>query len=328
VDIVIGPIETYEDQLFGYKAAYEAYVLIKDLAWSERLVRYAALLPELQRGLPVPEPYKRERPGTQSDLNAYDVVYYAGEANAGAKTIAINLPNDETVQQLKGTRRLQLKNVMRAKFDKILVPIAGVLMAGDQRSLVNFEAFFQNTMFHEVAHGLGLRRTLTGKGTVREALREHAAALEEGKADVLGLYLVSQLRERGALAEGTLEQNYVTFVASILRSVRFGAADAHGRANMVQFNLLQELGAVVRDSATGTYRVRLDRMPEAVRTIAQRILTLQGDGDYQGAGRLLAERGVVPGVLRADLGRLETAGIPVDVVFERPGSGMPTVEVR
>lgn len=328
VDIVIGPIETYEDRLLGYKAAYEAYVLIKDLAWSERLARYAALLPDLQRGLPVPEPYKRERPGTQSDLNAYDVVYYAGEANAGAKTMAINLPNDDIVQQRKGTRRLQLKNVMRAKFDKILVPIASVLMASDQRSQVTFDAFFQNTMFHEVAHGLGIQRTLTGQGTVREALKEHAAALEEGKADVLGLYLVSQLRERGALAEGTLEQNYVTFVASILRSVRFGAADAHGRANMVQFNLLQELGAVARDSATGTYRVQLDRMPQAVRAIAQRILTLQGDGDYQGAGRLLAERAVVPPALRADLGRLEAAGIPVDVAFERPGSGMPTVEVR
>lgn len=326
IDVVIGPIETYEDQLFGYKAAYEAYVLIKDPAWSERLSRYAGFLPELQRGLPVPERYKRETPGAGADLHAYDVVYYAGEANAGAKTIAINLPNDETVQLEKGTRRLQLKNVMRAKFDKILVPMANVLMAEDQRPRITFDAFFQNVMFHEVAHGLGIKRTVTGKGTVRETLKEHASALEEGKADVLGLYLVSQLRERGALSEGTMEDNYVSFVASILRSVRFGATDAHGRANMVQFALFQELGAVTRDSASGTYRVHLDRMPEAVRTVAQRLLTLQGDGDYEGAGRLLAEKGPVSPALKADLDRLSRAGIPVDVVFEQRGSGLPRVE--
>jgi len=328
IDIVIGPIETYEDQLFGYKAAYEAYVLIKDLAWSERLSRYVSLLPELQRGLPVPERYKRETPGARADLNAYDVVYYAGEGNAGAKTIAINLPNDETVQLEKGTRRLQLKNAMRAKFEKILVPMAAVLIAEDQRPRVTFDAFFQNVMFHEVAHGLGIKRTVTGKGTVREALKEHASALEEGKADVLGLSLVSQLRDRGALTDGSLEDNYVSFVASILRSVRFGATDAHGRANMVQFALFQELGAVTRDSASGTYRVHLDRMPDAVRSLAERILTLQGDGDYDAAGRLLAEKGTVSPTLAADLERLSRAGIPVDVVFEQRGSGLPTVTAK
>jgi hypothetical protein len=317
IDIVIGPIETYEDQLFGYKASYEAYVLIKDPAWSERLSRFAGFLPQLQRGLPVPERYKRETPGTNADLNAYDVVFYAGEANAGAKTIAINLPNDETVQLQKGTRRLQLKNVMRAKFERILIPMTDVLLAEDQRSRITFDAFFQNVMFHEVAHGLGPKRTVTGTGTVREALKEHASALEEGKADVLGLYMVSQLRDRGALTDGSMDDNYVSFVASILRSVRFGAGDAHGRANMVQFALLQELGAVARDSASGTYRVHLDRMPGAVRTVAERILTLQGDGDYEGGGRLLAERGIVSPALKTDLDRLSAAGIPVDVVFER-----------
>ncbi|MBI2615260.1 MAG: Zn-dependent hydrolase [Gemmatimonadetes bacterium] len=328
VDVVIGPIETYEDQLLGYKASYEAYVLIKDLAWSERLSRYAGFLPQLQRGLPVPERYKRETPGANADLNAYDVVYYAGEANAGAKTIAINLPNDETVQLEKGTRRLQLKNVMRAKFEKILVPMANLLIAQDQRSRITFDAFFQNVMFHEVAHGLGIKRTVTGKGTVREALKQHASALEEGKADVLGLYMVSQLRDRGALTGGSLEDNYVSFVASILRSVRFGATDAHGRANMVQFALFQELGALTRDSASGTYRVHLDRMPEAVHTVAERILTLQGEGDYEGAGRLLAEEGIVSPVLKADLNRLSAAGIPVDLVFEQRGAGLPTVTVK
>jgi hypothetical protein len=170
LDVVIGPIEHYEDQLFGYKAAAEAYVLVKDREWSRRLERYAALLPELQRGLPVPEEYKREQPGAESDLGAYDVVYASGDANAGSKTIAINLPNDERVQLAKGTRRLQLKNAMRAKFDHILVPIAAALIAEDQRALVGFDAFFANTMFHEVAHGLGIKNTINGQGTVREAL--------------------------------------------------------------------------------------------------------------------------------------------------------------
>src|SRR5690606_39231851 len=155
IDVVIGPIETYEDQLYGYKAAYEAYVLVKDQEWSRRLARYAELLPALQRGLPVPDEYKQESPGSDSDLNAYDVIYYAGDANAGSKTIAINLPNDEQVQLEKGTRRLQLKNAMQAKFEQILVPIANEIIAEDQRSHVTFDAFFGNTMFHEVAHGLG-----------------------------------------------------------------------------------------------------------------------------------------------------------------------------
>ena len=197
VDVVIGPIETYEDALFGYKAAYEAYVLVKDKEWSKRLARYAALLPGLQTGLPVADEYKREKPGTDSDLNAYDVLFYAGDSNAGSKTIAINLPNDEEIQLKKGTRRLQLKNAMRAKFDKILVPIANVLIAEDQRSRIKFDAFFADTMFHEVAHGLGIKKTLTGKGMVRQAMKDQASALEEGKADILGLYMITKLMEQG-----------------------------------------------------------------------------------------------------------------------------------
>lgn len=317
VDVVIGPIETYEDQRYGLKAAHEGYVLIKDLEWSDRLQRFAALLPDLQRGLPVPDAYKQEMPGTDSDLNAYDVVYYAGDANAGSKTIAINLPNDEEVQLAKGTRRLQLKNAMRAKFDGIMAPIAQVLIAPDQWSHVTFDAFFANTMFHEVAHGLGIKNVLDGSGTVREALREHASPMEEGKADVLGLYMVTRLLEDGAITEGTLEDYYVTFLAGIFRSVRFGASSAHGRANMVRFSYFQDEGAFTRDAASGTYRVDMDRMRAAVDGLSELILTLQGDGDYDGVDTLLAERGNVPADLQADLDRLAGEGIPVDVVFEQ-----------
>ncbi|MFU8822050.1 MAG: dipeptidyl-peptidase 3 family protein, partial [Gammaproteobacteria bacterium] len=246
IELVIGPIESYGDGLFGYRAAFEAFVLIKDMAWSERLARFAAFLPDLQRGLPVPDEYKAEMPGTDADLNAYDAIYYAGDANAGSKTIAINLPNDEQVQLEKGTRRLQLRNAMQAKFDKILVPIARDLVAEDLQSHITFNAFFSNVMFHEVAHGLGIKNTLDGRSTVREAMREHSSALEEAKADVLGLYMITELFDRGELQEGELLDHYVTFLAGLFRSVRFGAASAHGRANMVQFNFFSERGAFER----------------------------------------------------------------------------------
>ena len=317
IDVVIGPIETYEDRLYGYRAAYESYVLIKDLEWSEQLSRFALFLPELQEGLPVPDEYKWETPGTDSDLNAYDVVYYAGHSNAGSKTIAINLPNDEEVQLEKGTRRLQLKNAMQAKFEKILLPIADHLIDEAQREHVTFDAFFGNTMFHEVAHGLGIKNTVTGKGTVREALLDVASSMEEGKADVLGLYMVSELHEAGELGDVDIMDHYVTFMASIFRSIRFGAASAHGKANMVRFNFFREQGAFVRDPETETYRVDEDRMTHAMTELSRLLLTLQGDGDYQGASELTASKGVIGEQLQADLDRLTRAGIPVDITFRQ-----------
>ncbi|MDQ7007238.1 MAG: Zn-dependent hydrolase [Acidobacteriota bacterium] len=320
LDIVIGPIETYEDQLFGYKAAFEAYVLVKDMDWSRRLERYSAFLPELQRGLPVDAAYKQETPGTDSELNAYDVLFYAGDCNAGSKTIAINLPNDEEVQLTRGSRRLQLKNAMRAKFDKILVPIAEELIAEDQRRHVTFDAFFANTMFHEVAHGLGIKNTIDGRGTVRRAMKEQASALEEGKADVLGLYMVGRLHEMGELGDSPLMDNYVTFIASIFRSIRFGAASAHGRANLVRFNFFKEMGAFTRDAASGTYRIDAAKMTEAMHALSRKILVLQGDGDYEGAKALIERYGVMGPELEADLQRLGRAGIPVDIVFEQPAA--------
>jgi hypothetical protein len=317
IDVVIGPIETYEDQLFGYKASHEAFILIKDREWSQRLARYTTMLPELQRGLPVPAKYKAETPGTDSDLNAYDAVYYAGDANAGSKTIAINLPNDEEVQLKRGTRRLQLKNSMRAKFDKILVPVADVLIAEDQRKHVSFDAFFSNVMFHEVAHGLGIKNILSGKGTVREALKEHASSLEEGKADVLGFYMVTKLHEKGELGQADLMDNYVTFLAGIFRSVRFGASSAHGRANMAAFNFFQDRGAFTRDAASGTYRVDFDKMTAAMTALSEQILRFQGDGDYAGVARFNTEMGIIRPELQKDLARLESAGIPVDIIFQQ-----------
>jgi hypothetical protein len=317
IDVVIGPIESYEDQLFGTKTSFEAYVLLKDLEWSERLARYAAMLPDLQAGLPVPDEYKQEPPGANADLNAYDVVYYAGDCNAGSKTIAINLPNDEEVQLQKGSRRLQLKNAMRAKFDEILVPISELLIAEDQREHVTFDAFFSNTMFHEVAHGLGIKKTLDGRGTVREALLEQTSGLEEGKADVLGLYMITALHDAGELQGPPLEDYYVTFLASTFRSVRFGASSAHGRANMMRFNFFKEMGAFSHDPETGVYRADFEKTRQAIDALSEKILRLQGDGDYDGVSAFAAEMAQVGPDLQADLDRVNAAGIPTDIVFEQ-----------
>ncbi|MGK7296543.1 MAG: dipeptidyl-peptidase 3 family protein, partial [Candidatus Wenzhouxiangella sp. M2_3B_020] len=271
IELVIGPIESYEDQLFGTRTAFEAFVLIKDRAWSKRLARFAALLPELQRGLPVPDEYKAEEPGTDADLNAYDAIYYAGDANAGAKTIAINLPNDERVQLEKGTRRLQLKNAMRAKFDAILVPIAELLIAEDQQDDITFDAFFANVMFHEVAHGLGIKYTVDDGRPVREALAEHQSAIEEGKADVLGLHMIKQMAAMDEW-DGDLADHYATFLAGIFRSTRFGASSAHGRANMVAFNWFLEQGAFERDAQSGRYSIDVEAFEAAIDSLSNRLL--------------------------------------------------------
>ncbi|GHA19549.1 hypothetical protein GCM10008090_31550 [Arenicella chitinivorans] len=317
VEVVIGPIETYQDALFGYRAAFETFVLVKDMAWSERLARFAKYMPELQQGLPVPDQYKAEVPGSDADLNAYDMAYCAGDCNSGAKTIAINLPNDEQVQLEKGTRRLQLKNAMRAKFDKILLPISEQLIAEDQRKHITFDAFFANTMFHEVAHGLGIKNTITGNGTVRQALKEHASALEEGKADILGVYMIQALREKNEISEGELMDNYVTFLAGIFRSVRFGASSAHGRANMIRFNYFSDAGAFTRDEATGTYRVNRDAFEAAIKSLSEHLLILQGDGDYNKVAEFVEAKGSVSPQLQADLDHLAAASIPVDIVYKQ-----------
>ena len=315
IDMVVGPIENYEDQLFGYKTSYSAYVLVKDIEWSKKLAKFVQYLPELQKNLPVSTTYKKEVPGTDSDLNAYDVVYYAGDCNAAGKTIAINLSNDERVQLEKGTRRLQLKNAMKAKFDKILEPISTALIDESQQKNITFDAFFSNVMFHEVAHGLGIKNTVNGKGSVRDALKEANSALEEGKADILGLYMVNQLLKKGELS-GKQEDYFVTFLAGILRSVRFGASSAHGQANMIAFNYFAENGAFEK-TANGRYKVNVAKMEKAMNGLSELILMLQGNGDYDGVKKLYAEKGIIHTDLQKDLDTLKSKNIPVDVVFEQ-----------
>ena len=316
LDLVAGPIENYEDELFGYKTAHEASVLVKDKEWSVKLAKYAAMLPALQKELPCDPKYKKEVPGTSSDLNAYDILYYAGNSNSGGKTIAINLPNDEKVQLAKGSRRLQLKNAMRAKFDQILVPISDVLIDPAQRKNIKFDAFFGNVMFHEVAHGLGIKNTITGKGNLRQALKEQYSGWEEAKADVVGLWMVSWLIGKGELTGITVEDAYVTYMAGLIRSVRFGAGEAHGKANMMCFNFFEDKKAFSRN-ADGTFKVDIEKTRQAINEWSAFILSIEGEGDYDKAVNYMKENGKVRPELQAGLEKLKTANIPKDIVFDQ-----------
>jgi len=206
---------------------------------------------------------------------------------------------------------------MLAKYNQIMLPIADMLIADDQRRHVTFDSFFGNTMFHEVAHGLGIKNTLDGRNSVRQALKEHFSALEEGKADVLGLYMVQKLREKGEISEGELMDDYVTFMAGIIRSIRFGASTAHGQANMMRFNFFQQEGAFSRDEETGKYRIDFDAFEKAVTDLSRTLLVLQGDGDYAAVDAFVSLYSSVSGQLQADLDRLATSNIPVDIVFEQ-----------
>ena len=347
LDIIIGPIENYEDKLTGQKTAFEAYVLVRDKEWGEKLKQYLVWLPKLQAELPVEKEYKPilgptepekdengelieepemplDIPGfpplikpkePQSQLAVFDAVYYGGDCNAGSKTIAVNLPNDEVIQQYWGTRRSQLKNTMKAKFDEIVMPISKEIIHKSQRKNIHFDAFFNNVMFHEVAHGLGVKNLVKDPNkTVREALGPDYSAIEECKADVLGLYMVTSLNEAGVL-QGNIDDFYITFVASVYRSVRFGASSAHGRANMITFNTLMNSGCLER-TKKGLI-VKVPEMKIAIRNLAAELLHLQGDGNSEGVKKMLAERGGIDESLQTELNQIQKNKIPVDIVFEQ-----------
>ncbi len=317
IDFVVGPIEQYEDALYGTKTAYSGQILVKDIEWSNKLSKINSYLQNLQKTLPVDDKYKTEKVNDNSDINVYNLIYSAGDCNSGGKNIAINLPNDPRVHEKKGTRKLQLKNAIKAKFDKILLPISNILIAEEQRKYIKFDAFFENVMFHEIAHGMGIKNTINGKGTAREALKATYQPIEEGKADILGLYLITKLTEMGEMGEKDLMDNYVTFMAGIFRSVRFGAASPHGKANMIRFNYFQECKAFTRDSVTGLYKVNFEKMKEAVVSLSKEIIIIQGNGDVEAAQKLIDEKGNIKEELQKDLDKIAKSGIPRDIVYEQ-----------
>ncbi|MBE6251413.1 MAG: Zn-dependent hydrolase [Bacteroidales bacterium] len=315
MDFVVGPIENYDDHLYEAKAAYEAFILLKDEKRSANLAKYVGLLPELQKVLPCAPEYKTFVPGTSSDLNVYDAIYYAGDCNAGSKTIAINLPNDERVHALKGTRRLQLYNSMMAKFDKIMMPIGEVLMTPEQIQYLSADAFFWNVTFHEVAHGLGVKQTVNGKGSVDAAMGSEKTTWEEAKADILGLFMVSRLIDMGEITDITKEQSVATFIAGIVRSVRFGFASSHGKANMMCYNFMEDYGAFTRN-AEGKYVIDFEKAAAAIDAWAALILETQATGNFEFAQKYSAKNASIRESLAADIEKVNGAGIPRDIRFE------------
>ena len=315
MDFIVGPIENYDDHLFEAKAAYEAFILLKDEARSANLAKYVALLPTLQKMRPCAPEYKTFVPGTSSDLNVYDAIYYAGDCNAAGKTIAINLPNDERVHAAKGARRLQLYNSMMAKFNKIMKPIGDVLVSEDQLQHLSADAFFWNVTFHEVAHGLGVKHTVNGKGTVDAAMGSEKTTWEEAKADILGLFMVRELIKMGEITDITVEESIATFIAGIVRSVRFGSASSHGKANMMCFNYMEDHGAFTRN-AEGKYVIDFEKASAAIDSWSALILETQATGNFEFAQKYAAENASIREALAAEVALVNNAGIPRDIVFQ------------
>ena len=315
MDLVIGPIENYDDQLFEANAAYECFILLKDEKRSANLAKYVGLLPTLQTMLPCAPEYKTFVPGTSSDLNVYDAIFYAGDCNGGSKTIAINLPNDERVHAAKGTRRLQLYNSMMAKFDKIMAPIGEVLVTPEQQKYLTADAFFWNVTFHEVAHGLGVKQTVNGKGTVDEAMGSEKTTWEEAKADILGLFMVSSLIDMGEITDITKEESIATFIAGIVRSVRFGFASSHGKANMMCYNYMEKNGAFSRNEE-GKWVIDFEKAAECINSWANLIIETQATGNVEFAKAYSAENASIGEALAADIEKINGAGIPRDIVFD------------
>jgi Peptidase family M49 len=308
----IGPYETYEDGWFGYKAAFEAYVTVRDEKESAKLARFASELQWLEDRLPIEPRWRNPRLGAMAPIRVVDVVFSSGQGNGGVQTTAFNLPNDERVVAEKGSKRVMLRNIQQAKFEKVLVPVSKVaLAAADQRD-VSFEAFFTHTLMHELMHGLGPGNIDVGgrKTTVRLELKDTYSAIEEAKADISGLWALQQLVDKGVLDRSFERTMYTTFLASAFRSVRFGIDEAHGRGQVLQLNHLLDAGAF-RVAPDGTFSVDPARVKDAVTALTRELMTLQAEGSYAKAKAILERLAVIRPDTQRVLDRLKD--VPVDV---------------
>jgi len=312
VEVTIGPYETYEDALFGYKAAFESFVTVALPKESAKLARYKERLPWLERNLPIPDEDKNLNRGTESPIRVVDEVYTGGEAKEGVQTLAFNLPNDERVREEKGSKKVLLRNIMRAKYDQILVPIAERVLAPEDVQRVSFDAYFNNVLHHELSHGLGPGKiTVDGRKTeVRLELKEHYATLEEAKADVMGIYNILALIDQGDMPGELRDHLQPTYVAGLFRAARFGVHEAHGQGVVAQFNYLMEKGAIVVDDQ-GRFRTVPEKFPGAIRDLLHDMLMLQARGDYDGTVAFLKKYGQPTEALTKALDKLKD--VPVDV---------------
>ena len=313
VEITIGPYEVYEDKLFGYKTAFESFVTITDPEESKKLDRYKAELPAMERNLPIPEKMKNLKRGSESPIRVVDVVLTAGDTKAGVQTVAFNLPNDEVVREQKGSKKVLLRNVLAAKYDKILNPIAQRLVNEEQRKYVTAEAFTNEVLFHELSHGLGPGKIVVdGRETeVRKELKDLYSACEEAKADIMGVYNIHFMIKKGLLPVSFKKEIAVTYLAGLFRSVRFGIGEAHGKGVALQYNYMLEKGAITYDEATGTFMVNFEDFENWVRELVQDICILQATGDYDGMQAFFEKYVKMPETLAAALEKLND--VPVDI---------------
>ncbi|MDT5270448.1 MAG: hypothetical protein QOH49_2634 [Acidobacteriota bacterium] len=313
IDVTIGPYETYSDGLFGYKAAFESYVTLRDEAESAKLAKFSGLLQDLENNLPIDPRYRNPQLGAAAPIRVVNVVYSSGEGNSGVQTAAFNLPNDERVVHEKGSKRVMLKNVQQAKFDKTLVPISRVVLSAADQPNVSFEAFFTHVLAHELMHGLGPHTIKVGgrETSVRKELKDNYSAIEEAKADITGLWAMQYLIDKGVLDRSFERTLYTTFLASAFRSVRFGIKEAHGKGIAMQFNYLTDEGAFKYDPGTKTFAVVPSRIKDAVRKLTHDIITLEAEGSYEGAKAMLDKYGVVRPEMQGALDSLKD--VPVDI---------------
>ena len=318
IDVTIGPYETYEDEWFSYKAAFEAFITLRDDTETAKLAKFSSYLQEIENNLPFDERYRNPKLGAASPIRVVDVVFTSGEANQGVQTAAYNLPNDERVVKEKGSKRVMLKNVQEAKFNKTLMPISKVVLDPSQQSEISFDAFFTHILAHELVHGLGPHNIKVGGSdtTVRQQLKENYSALEEAKADITGLFALQYLIDKGLVDRQMEQQMYTTFLASVFRSVRFGITEAHGKGVALQFNYLMDEGAIKANEAAGTFSIDPARIKDGVRKLTGEILTIQAEGDYAKAKAMLEKYAVIRPVLQKALDRLGT--VPVDIEPKYP----------
>jgi hypothetical protein len=317
IDVTIGPYETYEDELFSYKAAFEAYVTLRDDAETDKLAKFSGHLQELENNLPMDPRYRNPKLGAASPIRVVNEVFASGEGNSGVQTAAFNLPNDERVVKEKGSKRVMLKNVQDAKFNKTLIPISKVVLDPAEQSALAFDSFFTHILCHELMHGLGPHNITVGgqETTVRKQLKELYSAIEEAKADMTGLWALQFMIDRGIIEKSMERTLYTTYLASMFRSVRFGITEAHGRGVAMQFNYLTDEGAIKFNQAKGTFSIDHAKIKESVTKLTREILTLQAEGSYDKAKAMLDKYAVIRPPMQQSLEKLKTVPVDIEPVF-------------
>jgi hypothetical protein len=317
IDVTIGPYETYEDELFSYKAAFEAYVTLRDDAETAKLAKFSSHLQELENNLPIDPRYRNPKLGAASPIRVVNVVFSSGEGNSGVQTAAFNLPNDERVIKEKGSKRVMLKNTQDAKFNKTLIPISRVVLAPADQSALAFDSFFTHILCHELMHGLG-PHNIKADGqdtTVRKQLKELYSAIEEAKADVTGLWALQFMIDKGIIEKSMERTLYTTYLASMFRSVRFGITEAHGRGVAMQFNYLTDEGAIKFNEANGTFSIDNAKIKDSVRKLTHDLLTLEAEGSYEKAKAILDKFAVIRPPMQQALDKLKDVPVDIEPMF-------------